>query len=106
MKSKKVAKHIVKRYNTFYANFTNNCSSRISKSLGKDLALAKVELAKLKANVEIQNIQPGTDIPPTVSGKGFRLAVNEFILSEFADKKIANARMSPQAPQPAKDREL
>ncbi len=31
------------------------------------------------------------DTPPSGKGKGYKLAVNEFILSEFADKKIDNA---------------
>ena len=63
MKTKKVAQNIVKRGSTYYANFTNNQGKRIRNTLSKDLALAKVELAKLKANIEIQNTPQHHHLP-------------------------------------------
>ena len=63
MKTKKVAKNIVKKGNTLYTDFTNSQGKRIRNSLGKDLAQAKIKVLQLIANIDAQDDQVGVSIP-------------------------------------------
>ena len=82
MKTKKVAKNILKRDHTFYSDFTNNQGKRIRRSLGKDLVQAKIKVLQLKADIAIQ--QTPKDEPLPTSGKNYKSAVNEFINSVYS----------------------
>ena len=81
MKTKKVAKNILKKENTFYSDFLNNQGKRIRRSLGKDLVQAKIKVLQLKADIAIQQIPKGESLP--TSGKNYKSAVNEFINSAY-----------------------
>ena len=84
-------KNICKSGNTFYSDFRNIQGKRIRKSLGKDLAQAKIKVLHLIANINVLKQQPGTRTPLSEMGKGYKAAVTEFILSEYSEYKIDNA---------------
>jgi integrase len=86
MKFKRVTKNIVKTGNTFYSDFTSSYGKRIRRSLGKDLAEAKIKLLQVKLDVE--QIQTPSVTHNTTAKKSYKSAVNEFLQAEF---KIENA---------------
>ena len=78
-------KNIIKRGNTFYSNFTNSQGKRIRKSLGKDLAQARIRVLQLMANIDIQNEQVGA-VTPKPKSKSYLSALNEYIESIYGVK--------------------
>jgi len=72
MKTKKVAKNILKKDNTFYSDFLNNQGKRIRKSLGKDIVQAKIKVLQLKADIAIQETPKDAQLP--TSGKNYNSA--------------------------------
>ncbi|MDP7026972.1 MAG: hypothetical protein QF380_01030 [Candidatus Marinimicrobia bacterium] len=75
--------------NTYYSDFLNSQGKRVRKSLGKKLAEAKIKLAQLQADVDIDSIAKDEAMPS--QGKVFKTALNEFISSVFSKHKIENA---------------
>ena len=81
--------HIRLKNKTYYSDFRNSQGRRIRKSLGKNLAQAKILLAQLQANISIDSI--AKDEPMPAKGRAFKTALNEFISSEFSKYKIKDA---------------
>jgi len=75
--------------NTYYSDFLNSQGKRVRKSLGKKLDQAKIKLAQLQADVDIDSIARDEAMPS--QGKVFKSALNEFISSVFSKHKVENA---------------
>ena len=48
-------RNIIKRDNTYYSDFRNKNGNRVRRSLGKDLAQAKIQVLQLMADIDVQN---------------------------------------------------
>ena len=79
------ARNIIERGSTYYSDFRNSQGKRIRKSLGKDLAQAKIKVLQLMANIDIQNEQAGARLPSSKL-KNYLAALNEYIESVYGVK--------------------
>ena len=75
--------------NTYYSDFRNSQGKRVRKSLGANLAQAKIKLAQLQADIDIDSIAKDEAMPSL--GRTFRTALNEFIKSVFPQFNIEDA---------------